>query len=133
MRYRRELGVVRVATWIFWPLIVSAGLIREGHPLWIGGLAGVLGFLAFYLPHLFWYWEILPDRLIHRRYFQRVVFRFQEITYVGPMTGKAAGANAVRDWILIQTAGQRMVAQPADPEAFLVHIRKYLPQITLNL
>jgi hypothetical protein len=134
MRYRRELGVTRVGGWLALGAFLSAGLFRKGHPLWVALFCGFAATLLFYIPHFFWYWDILPDRVVHRRYFRRSVFPFSEITYVGPLTGWAAGNNAVRNWILIRNAaGERIVATPADPEAFLANIRKHLPLITLNL
>ena len=133
MRYRRELGLVRMSIWGAFGIILASNAFREGYPLWTVCLIAVLVALSFYVPYLFWYWEIYPDRLIHRRYFQQIIFPFSEITYVGPMTGNSASHKSVRNWILVQnTDGRSMIVQSAVPEAFLSQMRKYLPEITLN-
>ena len=134
MIYRRKLGNTRATIWVAMSAILAADLLRQGRPIWMVALGAAAVILAFYIPHLFWNWKILPDRLVQSRYFQRTVFPFSEITYIGPMTGRAARRNAVQNWILIRnTANERMIAMPANPEAFLAELRTYLPQITLHL
>ena len=109
-------------------------MYRKGYPLWAVLLSSAVVFLLFYLPHRFWYWDLLPDKLVHRRYFRRTVFPLAEIVYIGPMTGPASGNGHVKNWILIRNAAEeRMIATPADPDAFLEAARQYLPAITLQL
>jgi len=125
---------LRVAFWLAFALLIAVDFSRRGYPLWEVFLAGVLSLSLFYIGHFFWYWEILPDRLVHQRYFLKVVFPFPEITYAGPVTGPAAQHAAARKWILIQNAtGRRMIANPANPEAFLSQMRERLPGITPHL
>jgi hypothetical protein len=134
MRFRRKLGVVRVLSWVVIGAFLGASFVRQGYSYLAAGLAATLYVLVSLPSWLFWYWDVLPDRLIHRRYFGQKVLLFSEITYCGPVTGNAAGLGQTRHWIEIRTAdGRRMIAQPADAHAFLAAMRRYLPAVTLNL
>jgi hypothetical protein len=134
MRYRRKLRPAGIIVWLAYAAIVAFAFYHSHHSTPTVVAAGIIVLLLFYLPYLYWYWEIRPDRLVHQRYFQRIAWPFSEITYAGPMTGKAAGNRTAKDWIEIRNlSGQRMIAQPADPQAFLEEMRRHLPQITLNL
>jgi hypothetical protein len=134
MRFYRKLGWIRVATWVGFGLVLSLGQLKQGRPLWLDLLAFFVCVLLFLSSYLFWYWEIQPERLIHRRYLTRVVFPYTEITYIGPVTGRATEHATAKTWILVRTeSGQKMIVDAADPPGFLDAIRKYLPRITLNL
>jgi hypothetical protein len=134
MRYRRKIGAAGVIVWFAYAAITALAFYRSRHSVLSGAVAAIVVLLLFYVPHLYWYWEILPDRLVHRSYFQRTVWPFQEITYIGPLSGKLAASKAAKNWIEIRNAsGQRMIAQPADTKAFLDEMRRHLPEITLNL
>jgi hypothetical protein len=110
------------------------GIVQKGDPLWLAWVVGIAGVVfGFYIPYKLWYWETCPDRLIHQRYFRRVVWPFTEITYVGPMTGLIGTYSAVRDWLEVRNvSGKMIIVQPGDCEEFLSEMRKYLPRITLN-
>jgi hypothetical protein len=120
--------------WFGFGLAGFLGIVQKGGPLWVAWLVGIGTFvLGFYIPYKCWYWEICPDRLIHRRYFRRVVWPFTEIAYVGPMTGLIGTYSAARDWLEVRNvSGKMIIVQPADCEEFLLEMRKYLPRITLN-
>jgi hypothetical protein len=135
MRYRRELGRNAIAVWLCSAVIIAALTFRRDQSFWKASASGAGMVPFYYLLYLSRSWEILPDRLIERRFFRAaVVFPFSEITYVGPMTGKAAEFKATAKWILIRNAaGQRIIVHLDDPEVFLAHMRKYLPLVTLNL
>jgi hypothetical protein len=86
--YRGKLTNPRLASWFGFGLAGFLGIVQKGDPLWLAWLVGIAGVVfGFYIADKLWYWEICPDRLIHQRYFRRVVWPFTEITYVGPMTG----------------------------------------------
>jgi hypothetical protein len=134
MRFRRRMGLASVVTWCVYASVVALAFYRTHHSPVSVAASAVVVLLLFWVPHLYWYWEILPDRLVHRRYFQSMAWPLAEIVYVGPVTGGAAGRKATRDWIEIRNAaGQRMIAQPGNPKAFLEEMRKHLPEITLEL
>jgi hypothetical protein len=134
MRFRRKLGWIRLATWIAFGLFLAFEQVKRGRPLWIDFAAFVICILLFLPSHLFWYWEIRPDRLIHQRYLARRIFPFSEIVYIGPMTGKASDHETTRNWILVRSeGGQRMIVDTNNHEGFLSEMRKYLPSITLKL
>lgn len=133
MRFRRKLGPVRLITWLALGALLGSSFVRNGYSWWAGVLAAILFVLVSLPSWLFWYWDILPDRLIQRRYFGRTTFLFPDITYCGPVTGNLAGRLQTRDWIEIRTSsGKWMVAQPDDRAAFLNEMRKHLPKVTLN-
>ena len=131
--YRGKLTNPRVAEWVIIGLAGAIGELQAGHPLWVAELLAIGIFLLFFVIYRSWYWEICPDRLIHRRYFRKVVWPFTEISYVGPMTGVIGTYPAVRDWLEVRNvSGKMIIVQPANCEQFLLEMRKYLPRITLN-
>ena len=133
MRFRRQLGAIRIITWIGFGLVITGSLASTGHRYWFAGMIGAAVSLAFFLPHVFRYWDVRTDRLVHRRYFATVVVPFAEIAYVGPLTGKMADFAGAVKWVEMRKAdGVRMIVQPADPDAFLAEMRRYLPWVTLN-
>jgi hypothetical protein len=80
---------------------------------------------------LLWFWEIRPDRLLHRRYWNTVVFPFTEIAYVGPGTGPLARNPRLSHWIEVRThGGTRMIVDTADQPAFLAAMQTRLPEAT---
>src|SRR5215475_3062148 len=97
--YRGKLTNIRVAEWFGFGLAGFLCIVQKSDPLWVAELVGIGTFLLFLVIYRSWYWEICPDRLIHRRYFRRVVWPFTEIIYVGPMTGLIGTYPAVRDWL----------------------------------
>ena len=132
--YRGKLTNTRVAVWFGFGLSGFLGIVWNGDPLWVAWLVGVVTFvLGFYVPYKLWYWEICPNRLVHRRYFRKVVWPFTEIIYVGPLTGLMGIFPAGRDWLEVRNvSGKMIIVQPANCEDFLSEMRKYLPRITID-
>jgi hypothetical protein len=131
--YSGQLTNFRVAAWMGFGLAAAIGELQAGHPLWAAELKGIAAFLLFYVIYRSWYWEICPDRLIHRRYFRRVIWPFTEISYVGPITGVIGSNPAVRDLLEVRNvSGKMIIVRPANCEEFLLEMRKYLPRITLS-
>ncbi len=133
MRYRRPLNLSRVLYWFVWPAIVSAGLLRRGHPVWQAVVAAVILFLADLPGYFFWYWQVLPDRLIQQRYWRRVELPFDEIVRVGPLTGSLATKRHLGNWVeVLNGAGQRMIVDAADRDEFLAEMRGHLTEDVMN-
>lgn len=131
--YRGTLTNPRVAEWAVFGVAGSIVELQAGHSLWLAEMVGIGIFLLFFVIYRSWYWEICPDRLIHRRYFRRVVWPFREISYVGPITGLMGRYSAVRNWLEVRhVSGEMIIVHPANCEEFLLEMRKYLPKITLN-
>jgi hypothetical protein len=129
MRYRRKFRAYQIVI----PLGCALLLTSRYQPLWMTAFVFAMIGLWIYVEDFFYYWEICPDRLVEQRFYTRDVLPFTEITYVGPMTGIAAGHPRLRNYIEIQTiAGKKKIIQPADCDAFLAEMRNCLPQITLN-
>ncbi len=128
MRYRRPLNLSRVLYWFVWPAIVSAGLLRRGHPVWQAVVGGVVLFLAELPGYLFWYWQVLPDRLVQQRYWRRVEMLFSDVVRVGPLTGVLGTKQHLSNWIEVRNgAGQRIIVDAADREGFLAEMQGHLP------
>lgn len=131
--YKGKLTNSRVAEWAILGLAVAIGELQSGDSLWGAELAAIGIFSMFFVFYRSWYWEICPDRLIHRRYFRKHVWPFTEISYVGPITGVIGTYSVVRDWLEVRNvSGEMIIVRPADCEAFLLEMRKYLPKITLS-
>jgi len=128
MRFRRRLGANQVVAWVFSALFVGFVFLHAGRPVYAAVLA-VLVVLALYaLPHIFWYWDVLPDRLVNRRYWTMRTFAMDEIEHAGPMAGHMTPRRGRGAWLEVRTrGGERMIVQPADADVFLAMLSKYAP------
>ncbi|MFT4114834.1 hypothetical protein [Silvibacterium sp.] len=138
MRFRRRLGANAVVAWVLSALFVGFVFLRTGHPPYAAGLAIVVVLLLYALPHIFWYWDVFPDRLVNRRYFSTRVFSMANIVHVAPMPGHITPRRGKGAWIEVRTragertAGERMIVQPADADRFLAELRRYVPEAVAN-
>ncbi|GGH02818.1 hypothetical protein [Silvibacterium dinghuense] len=128
MRFRRRLGANTVVAWVLSALFVGFVFLHAGRPPYAAVIAMVVVLLLYALPHIFWCWDVTPDRLVNRRYFSERSFVLAEIEYAGSMPGHLTPRRGKGAWIEVRTrAGERMIVQPADAEAFLAELQKYVP------
>lgn len=132
MKFRKELNFTRVAL----GLALAALMLRVVFNFSIQKAlefipAAAMGILLGYGVQ---YWEIFPDRLIHRNFWLKKVLLFADITCVGPVEGPLSGIAATRRWIVVRgSTGRPMVAKPADCNGFIAEMRKFLPRVTHDL
>ena len=106
---------------------------------WTHGLIAVAWTVSLILQSLSYfalYWEFTLSGLLERRGTRTSLLPYEDINYVGPVTGKLKNTKAITTWIEIRSGNSRKaLATPTseDGSAFLNDLRARLPELAFRL